>query len=88
MQKIFSEFKNVTILSINPIDMEGKVASDAKSFKLPYTVLVGRDSDVIEKYKITKLPRLVIVKKDGVIAVTERFMKLDPLRAQVKLALK
>jgi len=68
--------------------MAGKVESDAKDFKLPYTVLVARDADVIDKYKIVKLPRLVIVRKDGTIAVTERFLKLDPLRAQVKLAMK
>ena len=29
-EEIFDEFKSVTILSINPIDMEGKVKSDAR----------------------------------------------------------
>ena len=64
--------------------MEGKVASDAESYSLPYTVLVGRDSDIIEKYNITKLPRLMIVTKDGVIALTEKFLPHDRLRKEVQ----
>ena len=64
--------------------MEGKVASDAESYSLPYTVLVARDSDIIEKYNITKLPRLMIVKKDGVIALTEKFLPHDRLRKEVQ----
>ena len=83
MKKIFDEFKSVTILSINPIDMEGKVKSDAEGFELPYTVLVGRDSDIIDVYQITKLPRLIIVKRDGVIGVTEKFLAFDRLKEEV-----
>ena len=64
--------------------MEGKVASDAESYSLPYTVLVARDSDVIEDYSITTLPRLVIVKKDGVIALTEKFLLHARLRKEVE----
>ncbi len=68
--------------------MKGKVASDAESFELPYTVLAGRDSDIIDTYEIVKLPRLVIVRKDGVIAVTEKFLTLDRLREEVQRVLR
>lgn len=68
--------------------MTGKVASDAASFALPYTVLVGRDSDIIDTYQITKLPRLIIVKKDGTIAVTERFLNYERLKEEVQRVLK
>lgn len=78
----------MTILSINPIDMEGKVASDAEGFKLPYTVLVGRDSDIIESYQIVKLPRLIIVRKDGTIAVTERYLTHERLKEEVQRVLR
>lgn len=58
--------------------------SDAEGFELPFTVLVGRDSDIIDTYQITKLPRLIIVKKDGTIAVTEKFLSYDRLKEEVE----
>ena len=62
--------------------------SDAEGFELPYTVLVGRDSDIIDVYQITKLPRLIIVGKDGMIALTEKFLPFDRLKEQVESAVR
>lgn len=76
------------ILSINPIDMEGRVKADAESFELPYDVLIGRHSDVISDYEIIKLPRILIVRKDRTIAVTERYLSYDKLKEALKAALK
>jgi hypothetical protein len=73
----------VAILSINPIDMSGRVEADAQHFELPFTILVGRDSDVISDYQIVKLPRIIIIRKDGNIAFTERFAPYDLLKAEL-----
>jgi hypothetical protein len=63
--------------------MAGRVESDAGSFALPYEVLVGRDSDIIDKYQIVKLPRLIIVAQGGTISFTERFVPYDKLKEEV-----
>lgn len=63
--------------------MQGRVESDARSFGLPYTVLVGRDSDIISLYKIEKLPRILIIRRDGVIAFAEKFASYDKLTEEL-----
>ena len=63
--------------------MRGRVEADAKNFQLPYTVLYGRDSDVISSYEIVKLPRIIILGKDGKIAFTERFASYEKLKAEL-----
>jgi hypothetical protein len=78
----------VAILSVNPIDMAGRVQADAKYYKLPYDVLIGRDSDIISEYQLIKLPRLVIVRTDGKIAFTERYVTYERLKEQIDLAVK
>ena len=74
------------ILSINPIDMAGRVQADAENFELPYEVLVGRDSDVIDTYQIFKLPRIIVIARGGTIAYTERFAPYDKLKEEVNKA--
>jgi hypothetical protein len=59
------------------------VESEAESFDLPYEVLVGRDSDIIDKYQIVKLPRLIIIAQGGMISFTERYVPYDRLREEV-----
>ena len=76
------------ILSVNPIDMAGRVKADAEYYKLPYEVLIGRDSEVISDYKIIKLPRLLIVNKAGKIAFTEKYVTLEKLRDELDRVLK
>ena len=63
--------------------MDGRVEADAQSFQLPYTVLFGRDSDIISSYEIVKLPRIIILRTDGNIAFTERFASYDQLKAEL-----
>lgn len=78
----------MAILSINPIDMAGRVQADAKYYKLPYDVLIGRDSDIISEYQIIKLPRLVIIRSDGKIAFTERYVTYEKLKEEIDRAVK
>jgi hypothetical protein len=72
--------KYVRVLSINPVDMAGKVASDAKDFDLPFDVLVGRDGDIITDYQITKVPRVIVVAKGGTIVLSEKFASYEMLK--------
>ena len=67
--------------------MKGRVAADAKYFKLPYEVLVGRDSEILKDYHIVKLPSLFIIGKDGKILLSEKYLPYDDLREEVEKAL-
>lgn len=68
--------------------MAGRVQADAKYYKLPYDVLIGRDSDIISEYQLIKLPRLVIVRTDGKIAFTERYVTYEKLKEEIDRAVK
>jgi len=83
-----SNDRNVQILSVNPIDQKGKVEADAKQYKLPYPVLVGRNSKIVENYKVTGLPRLVIVGTDGNVAFFDKFAKAEEIRKVLDALLK
>ncbi len=63
--------------------MQGRVESDAKSFGLPYTVLTGRDSDIVSVFKIEKLPRILIIRRDGVITFADKFASYDKLTEEL-----
>jgi hypothetical protein len=78
----------VVILSVNAIDVQSRVEADAEYYKLPYNVLIGRDSEIISDYQIVKLPRLLIVRKDGIIAFTEKFVTLEELQKEIARASK
>jgi hypothetical protein len=88
LRKIYDEFKDIAILSINPIDMKGRVEADAKYFKLPYDVLIGRDSDVLKDCRIVKLPNIFIVGKDGKALLSEKYLPYDDLKEEVEKALR
>jgi hypothetical protein len=66
--------------------MAGRVRSDSEQFELPYEVLVGRDSDIIETYQIVKLPRIIVIARGGTISYTERFAPFDKLKDEVNKA--
>ena len=68
--------------------MAGRVQSDARSFGLPFDVLVGRDSNILSDYKVTKLPRVIIVGKRGTIVFTEKYAPYEKLKEEVDKALK
>ncbi len=68
--------------------MAGRVQADAKYYKLPYDVLIGRDSDIISEYQIIKLPRLMIIRSDGKIAFTERYVTYEKLKEEIDRAVR
>ena len=73
------EDRDVQILSINAIDREGKVESDAELFQLLYPVLVGRDSDIVSQYKIRGLPRLFIIDREGKVVLYKKFAPYEDI---------
>jgi hypothetical protein len=68
--------------------MPGRVKADAEYYKLPYNVLIGRDSEIISNYQIVKLPRLLIIRKDGTIAFTEKYVTFEKLEEALARASK
>ena len=73
---------------MNAINRDGNVAADAKRFKLPYPVLVGRNSDIVKNYKLKSLPQLVIIDLEGKVALFEKFVKADEIKALLDTLLK
>jgi peroxiredoxin len=84
LKRIFKEYPAVTILSINPIDMAGRIKADAEHYELPYDVLAGRDSEIISDYELIKLPRVIILDRNGVITYTERFAPYEKLNEELQ----
>lgn len=66
--------------------MAGRVRADAEHFKLPYEVLVGGDSDIIDTYQIVKLPRIVVIARGGFIAYTAVYAPYEKLKEEVNKA--
>jgi hypothetical protein len=66
--------------SINPAE---QAAAEAKRYEIQFPVLVCRDSGVVQKYEITKLPHLFIIDKKGVIRFSDTFLKADGIKKLV-----
>jgi len=80
--------EKVAIVSINVLDQEGQVKAEVEKYKMDYTVLVGRGQQLTARYKITKLPHLLIIDQDGVIQTSERFLTAEKIRPIVEQLLK
>ena len=68
--------------------MKGRVEADAKYFRLPYDVLIGRDSEILKDYRIVKLPHLFIVGKGGFIRFAEKYASYEKLKDEIVQALR
>ena len=85
MLKIKKQYEpnNVVILSINVINKKGRTVAEVKKYKMDYTVLLGRDTQITSEYKVNKLPHLFIIGKDGVIYTSKRFLKADKIKTVI-----
>ncbi len=54
--------------------------ADAKTFRLPFPVLVGRDSKIILDYRLTQLPMLFILDDEGKIRFLDSFASSGKIR--------
>jgi hypothetical protein len=57
-------------------------------FKLPFKVLVGRDSNIIKDYQLIALPRLLIVDKQGKFSYIGKFARYEELKEHLDKMLK
>lgn len=82
---LFDEYQELPlqIVSINPINRNGKVKSDAQRFELPFPVLVGRGSDIVKSYLLKGLPRIVIVDSKGKVAAYEKFLEYEEIKEYI-----
>ena len=70
-------------LSINAIN-PGKLAMmEVKKHEIDFQVLEGRGSGVTRDYKVSKLPLLVVIDKDGIIRTSELYLQYDELKEAV-----
>ena len=68
--------------------MKGRVEADAKYFRLPYDVLIGRDSEILREYHIIKLPHIIIVGKNGSIHFADTYASYEKLKEEISRALR
>jgi len=73
----------VRILSMNAINPAKQAAADAKLYKIPFDVLLCRETGVIRDYEISKLPYIFIIDGQGIIRESKLFLK----SADIKTAL-
>jgi hypothetical protein len=76
--------EHVQILSINPINPQGRILSDISRFDVPFPVLEGRGSSIIRDYQIRALPAIYVIDKSGKVAAGGKFMTLTKLEETVK----
>lgn len=70
-------------LSVNAINPSKLALSEVKKYNIDFQVLEGRGSGVTSDYKVSKLPLLVIIDKDGIIRTSELYLKYDELKEAV-----
>ncbi len=82
---LYDEYQElpIQILSINPINRNGKVKSDAQRFELPFPVLVGRGSDILKTYVLKGLPRIVIIDAKGKVVAYEKFLEYEDIKKSI-----
>jgi len=73
----------VQILSVNPVNREGKIEADAKNYKLNYPVLIGRDSQIVKDYQIQALPLLILIDTEGTIVFIEKFVPFEKIQEAI-----
>jgi hypothetical protein len=66
----------------------GRVVTAARSFGLPFEVLVGRRSTIISDYKITKLPRIIIIGRSGRLVYSAKSASYSRLKTEVLRAMR
>ena len=85
LKKIAEKYpeEQVKILSLNAINPSKQVAAEAKRYKIPFPVLVCRETGVVRDYQITKLPHLFIIDQEGVIRESSLFLKTEKIEEVV-----
>ncbi|MBT3232185.1 MAG: redoxin domain-containing protein [Calditrichaeota bacterium] len=79
--------KSVKFVSVNTRDPKGQVKAEIKRYKINYPVHLGRGQKITEKFKVMKLPRLILIKSDGTIYKDVMFMKAKELKAEIDMLL-
>ncbi len=75
--------KPVKFISVNTRDPKGQVKAEIKRYKMTYPVHLGRGQKITEKFKVMKLPRLILIKSDGTIYRDIMFLKSGELKAEI-----
>jgi hypothetical protein len=69
-------------------DQRERIIGDLKGEKIPFPVLMGRGSGIIQTYKVIRLPYLYIINKDGIISTTAVFMDYEDIKKIIESMLK
>lgn len=53
--------------------------SDANTFEIPFPVLIGRDSDIIRLFGLSRLPQIYVIDIKGTVVFHDRFAEYETL---------
>ena len=73
----------IKFLSINAINPAKKAMAEIEKYRMNFQVLEGRGSGVTRDYKVSKLPLLVIIDKNGIARTSTLYLKYEELREAV-----
>jgi len=85
LKKVMPDYegKPVKFISVNTRDPKGQVKAEIKRYKIDYPVHLGRGQKITEKFKVMKLPRLILIQSDGTIYKDVMFLKAKELKADI-----
>jgi len=70
-------------LSVNAINPAKLALAEVEKYKIDFQVLEGRGSGVTSDYKVSKLPLLVVIDKNGIIRTSELYLQYEDLKTAV-----
>ena len=81
MIKLHKEFKDdVQVLSVNPINPDGRIKAEISRFNLPFPVLSGRGSRIVVDYEVRGLPKIIIIDKQGLVVKVAGYLPPEELK--------
>jgi len=86
LKEVYKEFKDsIVIISVNIGEDPNKVLNFIKAHGIEWIVVLDRNASVASKYKVTAIPTIVIIDKEGKIRYTHiGLIKADQLKEAIK----
>mgnify|MGYP000235732124 CR=1 FL=1 len=89
LKEIYEEFKDsIVIISINIREDPKRVKDFMKKYGIEWIVVLDKDGSVASKYKVTAIPTIIIIDKEGRISLIRiGVMEASQLRNAIKKVL-
>ena len=68
---------------MNAINPSQQAEVEAKRYDIEFPVLVCRETGVVRDYRVTKLPHLFIIDRQGDIQESKLFLKMEQIKEEI-----